>query len=90
MIYVLIKVCFQFLPIIYLQEVIRIIIMISQIVIDHSSTLLLCVCMCVHACTYACTCVCDLITDWYLIALVITTTSIPKSSVVEEQEKTKE
>ena len=52
MIYVLIKVCFQFLPIIYLQEVIRIIIMISQIVIDHSSTLLLCVCVCVCVCMH--------------------------------------
>ena len=33
--------------------------------------------------------VCDLITGWHLIALVITTISLPKSSVVEEQEKTK-
>ena len=53
----------------------------------------LCVCMCtcvyIRMCTYACMCVCDLITGWYLVTLVITTISLPKSSVVEEQEKTK-
>ena len=45
--------------------------------------------MCVRVCVCMYVCVCDLIIGWYPIALVITTTSLPKLSVVEEQEKTK-
>ena len=62
--------------------------------VSVSMSLFLCVCvrmcMCgVFECVYVCMCICDLMTGWYLIALVITTTSLPKLSVVEEQEKTK-